>query len=166
MFSRLKEILDKHESEFIYNVLEIENSSRFGQSAYRFWYNDFRENLNSREGDIYEFGVYRGSSLLGFAFLAKRLGSNKHFWGFDSFSGFQRYSSQDELKNLVRKIIGPIASPDIIHFTAGLPKTRSGKIMRRILRKIAANEHSELGDITTLADPSVIKNLIESRLNK
>mgnify|MGYP001493133692 FL=1 len=73
---------------------------------------------------------------------------------------------KDELKNLVRKIIGPIASPDIIHFTTGLPKTRSGKIMRRILRKIAANKHNELGDITTLADPSVIEDLIENRLNK
>tara|TARA_B100000029_G_scaffold472705_1_gene513447 strand:+ start:10148 stop:12073 length:1926 start_codon:yes stop_codon:yes gene_type:complete len=71
-----------------------------------------------------------------------------------------------ELKNLVRKIIGPIATPDIIHFTAGLPKTRSGKIMRRILRKIAANEHDQLGDITTLADSSVIDSLIEKRLNK
>ena len=71
-----------------------------------------------------------------------------------------------ELKSLVRKIIGPIATPDIIHFTAGLPKTRSGKIMRRILRKIAANEHDQLGDITTLADSSVIDSLIEKRLNK
>ena len=71
-----------------------------------------------------------------------------------------------ELKNLVRKIIGPIATPDLIHFTAGLPKTRSGKIMRRILRKIAANEHSQLGDITTLADPTVIDSLIQNRLNK
>ena len=71
-----------------------------------------------------------------------------------------------ELKNLVRKIIGPIATPDLIHFTAGLPKTRSGKIMRRILRKIAANEHNQLGDITTLADPTVIDRLIQNRLNK
>jgi Acyl-coenzyme A synthetases/AMP-(fatty) acid ligases len=69
-----------------------------------------------------------------------------------------------ELKNLVRKIIGPIATPDIIHFTAGLPKTRSGKIMRRILRKIAANEHDQLGDITTLADSTVIDSLIEKKI--
>jgi len=69
------------------------------------------------------------------------------------------------LKNIVRKIIGPIATPDIIHFTNGLPKTRSGKIMRRILRKIAANEHSELGDTSTLADPSVVDELIKKRKN-
>ena len=71
-----------------------------------------------------------------------------------------------ELKLWVRKQIGPIATPDLIQFAPGLPKTRSGKIMRRILRKIAANEHSELGDTTTLADPSVVESLVENRQNK
>ena len=71
-----------------------------------------------------------------------------------------------ELKLWVRKQIGPIATPDIIQFAPVLPKTRSGKIMRRILRKIAANEHNELGDTTTLADPSVVDSLIENRQNK
>ena len=71
-----------------------------------------------------------------------------------------------ELKLWVRKQIGPIATPDLIQFSPGLPKTRSGKIMRRILRKIAANEHTELGDTTTLADPSVVDSLIENRQNK
>ncbi|SUZ94571.1 uncharacterized protein METZ01_LOCUS47425 [marine metagenome] len=71
-----------------------------------------------------------------------------------------------ELKLWVRKQIGPIATPDYIQFAPGLPKTRSGKIMRRILRKIAANEHDNLGDTTTLADPSVVESLIENRKNK
>ena len=71
-----------------------------------------------------------------------------------------------ELKLWVRKQIGPIATPDIIQFTTVLPKTRSGKIMRRILRKIAANEHEDLGDISTLADPSVINSIVENRKNK
>ena len=70
-----------------------------------------------------------------------------------------------DLKLWVRKQIGPLATPDLIHFTPGLPKTRSGKIMRRILRKIAANEHSQLGDTTTLADPSVVDSLVENRKN-
>ena len=70
-----------------------------------------------------------------------------------------------DLKLWVRKQIGPLATPDLIHFTPGLPKTRSGKIMRRILRKIAANEHGELGDTTTLADPSVVDSLVENRKN-
>jgi len=70
-----------------------------------------------------------------------------------------------ELKLWVRKQIGPLATPDLIHFTPGLPKTRSGKIMRRILRKIAANEHGQLGDTTTLADPSVVDSLVEDRKN-
>jgi acetyl-CoA synthetase len=68
-----------------------------------------------------------------------------------------------ELVNQVRKEIGPIATPDVIHWAPGLPKTRSGKIMRRILRKIAENELDKLGDTTTLADPSVVQHLIENK---
>ena len=68
-----------------------------------------------------------------------------------------------ELKKQVRSIIGPIATPDIIHWAPALPKTRSGKIMRRILRKIATNETDQIGDTTTLADPSVVDQLIEHR---
>ena len=71
-----------------------------------------------------------------------------------------------ELKAQVRKEIGPVATPDIIHFTDGLPKTRSGKIMRRILRKIAENEFGALGDTSTLADPSLVDRLIEGRQNR
>ena len=70
------------------------------------------------------------------------------------------------LISLVRKEIGPIASPDIIQWAPGLPKTRSGKIMRRILRKVAANELENLGDTSTLADPSVVDNIIANRANK
>ena len=73
---------------------------------------------------------------------------------------------KDILKQWVRKEIGPVATPDIIQFAPGLPKTRSGKIMRRILRKIAANEHDSLGDTSTLADPSVVDHLVEHRLNR
>ncbi len=72
----------------------------------------------------------------------------------------------NELKNWVRKEIGPIATPDLIQFSPQLPKTRSGKIMRRILRKIAANEYKELGDVSTLADPTVVENLIKNRQNQ
>ena len=68
-----------------------------------------------------------------------------------------------ELKKWVRKEIGPIATPDLLQFSPQLPKTRSGKIMRRILRKIAANEYQDLGDTSTLADPSVVDHLIEKR---
>ncbi len=65
-----------------------------------------------------------------------------------------------------RKDIGPIASPDLIQWAPGLPKTRSGKIMRRILRKIAANEHYQLGDTSTLADPAVVEDLVGNRMNR
>ncbi len=70
-----------------------------------------------------------------------------------------------DLRNHVRTEIGPIATPDHLHFTPGLPKTRSGKIMRRILRKIAENEYANLGDTSTLADPSLVDGLINGRMN-
>jgi len=66
----------------------------------------------------------------------------------------------------VREEIGPIAKPDVIQWAPSLPKTRSGKIMRRILRKIAANELDTLGDTSTLADPGVVDELVENRANK
>jgi acetyl-CoA synthetase len=71
-----------------------------------------------------------------------------------------------DLVNLVRQEIGPIAKVNLIQWAPGLPKTRSGKIMRRILRKIAANELDNLGDTSTLADPSVVDNLIDNRENR
>jgi len=78
------------------------------------------------------------------------------------------HQPSDELKKIlvghVRTVIGPIASPDKLQFAPGLPKTRSGKIMRRILRKIAHGQVEELGDTSTLADPSVVDNLLKGRL--
>jgi len=71
-----------------------------------------------------------------------------------------------ELVDWVRREIGPIASPDFIQWAPSLPKTRSGKIMRRILRKIAANDYGDLGDTSTLADPSVVEDLVEHRMNR
>jgi len=73
---------------------------------------------------------------------------------------------QAELVALCVSEIGPIAKPDIIQWAPGLPKTRSGKIMRRILRKVAANELDNLGDTSTLADPSVVEELIDNRRNR
>ena len=71
-----------------------------------------------------------------------------------------------ELRGWVRTQIGPIASPDFIQWAPGLPKTRSGKIMRRILRKVAENDYGSLGDISTLAEPEVVEELIANRMNK
>ncbi len=73
---------------------------------------------------------------------------------------------RSELEKWVRAEIGPIAKPDLIQWAPGLPKTRSGKIMRRILRKIAENDYGSLGDTSTLADPSVVDELIENRMNR
>ena len=66
----------------------------------------------------------------------------------------------------MRKEIGAIATPDLLQWAPSLPKTRSGKIMRRILRKIAANEHDQLGDTSTLAEPAVVDDLVENRMNR
>jgi acetyl-CoA synthetase len=73
---------------------------------------------------------------------------------------------RNDLVKHVRQDIGPIATPDYIQWAPGLPKTRSGKIMRRILRKIAANEHDQLGDTSTLAEPAVVDDLVENRMNQ
>ena len=71
---------------------------------------------------------------------------------------------QAELKGWVRREIGPFAAPDVVQFAPGLPKTRSGKNMRRILRKIAENDLSNLGDTSTLADPAVVDDLVKNRI--
>ncbi len=71
-----------------------------------------------------------------------------------------------ELEKWVRSEIGPIAKPDLIQWAPGMPKTRSGKIMRRILRKIAENDYGSLGDTSTLAEPEVVEDLIENRMNR
>jgi acetyl-CoA synthetase len=71
-----------------------------------------------------------------------------------------------ELVQWVRKEISPIAAPDLLQWAPNLPKTRSGKIMRRILRKIAADEHGQLGDVSTLADPTVVDDLVNNRMNR
>ena len=70
---------------------------------------------------------------------------------------------EKEISQTVRKIIGPLATPEVIQWAPGLPKTRSGKLMRRILRKIAAGEVESLGDTSTLADPAVVEDLIARR---
>ena len=84
---------------------------------------------------------------------------NTQSWRFFVLEG----ELKKELVKHVRTEIGPIASPDVIHWAPGLPKTRSGKIMRRILRKIASDEADQIGDTSTLADPSVVDNLIKNK---
>ena len=125
MFKEICESLDKFEKEFIYNSLEIENSGEFSKSAYRFWFNDFRKNYLKRTGDIYEFGVYRGGSLLAIALLSKRLGSKKHIWGFDSFEGFPRFSEQDHLNNFNEKNGFKKEQLEDVHLLAKIRQTKN-----------------------------------------
>ncbi len=77
-----------------------------------------------------------------------------------------RTQVRSSVRTWVRKEVGPIASPDLIQWAPGLPKTRSGKIMRRMLRKIAENDYGALGDTSTLAEPQVVDELIENRMNR
>ena len=77
-----------------------------------------------------------------------------------------RQALKKDMTAQIRKEIGPIATPDLIQWAPGLPKTRSGKIMRRILRKIAENNYSNLGDTSTLAEPAVVDDLIKNRQNR
>jgi len=89
-------------------------------------------------------------------------------YAYVTLMGGEEYTEElrKELSDWVRKEIGPIAKPDLIQWAPGLPKTRSGKIMRRILRKIAENDYGALGDTSTLAEPAVVEELIENRMNR
>ena len=89
-------------------------------------------------------------------------------YAYVTLMGGEEYTEElrKELSDWVRQEIGPIAKPDLIQWAPGLPKTRSGKIMRRILRKIAENDYGALGDTSTLAEPQVVDDLIENRMNR
>jgi acetyl-CoA synthetase len=104
------------------------------------------------------------SAVVGYPHKVKGQG----IYAYVTLMGGQEYTEElrKELSDWVRKEIGPIAKPDLIQWAPGLPKTRSGKIMRRILRKIAENDFGALGDTSTLADPSVVDDLIENRMNR
>jgi acetyl-CoA synthetase len=101
------------------------------------------------------------SAVVGFPHEVKGEG----IYAFVTLNSGVEYSDElrAELRQQVRTVIGPIATPDQIHWAPALPKTRSGKIMRRILRKIATDETDQIGDISTLADPSVVEQLIANR---
>lgn len=93
----LKGWLDTDDAEFIYSSLKIDNHSTDSISRLRFWYQHARDNIDLIEGNIFEFGVFRGASLISMAILLKRLGSKKQIYAFDSFKGFPSYSKYDDL---------------------------------------------------------------------
>ena len=102
MLNTINEFLASAEiiNEWIFGALEIQNHNLDAYSQDRFWFNHFRDNHQTIEGDVFEFGVYRGGSLISLALLAKRLGSRKHFYGFDTFGGFPEgeYHPNDSLE--------------------------------------------------------------------
>ena len=98
-FEEIISILDSDDAEFIYSALKIENHSKHSSSRLRFWFNHLKEHHQDIDGDVFEFGVFQGASLISIAILAKRLGSKKKIYGFDTFSGFPAYSQNDRLDN-------------------------------------------------------------------
>jgi acetyl-CoA synthetase len=101
------------------------------------------------------------AAVVGFPHDIKGTGIYAYVHLASGFDGVAEAEMEGSLREQVRHAIGPFAAPDAIHIVTGLPKTRSGKIMRRILRKIAAGEYDGLGDVTTLADGSVVERLVE-----
>tara|TARA_E500000178_G_C17015993_1_gene753021 strand:- start:124 stop:900 length:777 start_codon:yes stop_codon:yes gene_type:complete len=95
-YNKVIDWLDKDDAEFIYSSLKIDNHSIDTKSRLRFWYQHARDNFNSIDGNIFEFGVFRGASLISMAILLKRLGSDKQIYAFDSFQGFPSYSDYDD----------------------------------------------------------------------
>lgn len=110
------------------------------------------------ESALVEHDAVAEAAVVGFPHDIKGQGVYAYVTLKDGYEDSEEMST--ELGNMVRTVVGPFARPDVIQITPGLPKTRSGKIMRRILRKIAADEADELGDTSTLADPSVVDDLV------
>ena len=98
--NKIKDILLKDVDDFIFDLMEIENFNN-NTSRMRFWFNHTINKITALKGDIFEFGVYRGGALLSMALLLKKLNSDKKIYGFDSFSGFPSYSTQDDLDNFL-----------------------------------------------------------------
>jgi acetyl-CoA synthetase len=114
------------------------------------------------ESALVEHEAVAEAAVVGFPHPIKGQGIFAYVFCTDDMRGTDPNELSGVLKQQVRHVIGPIASPDVIMMVEALPKTRSGKIMRRILRRIAAGEYEEMGNVTTLADPSVVEALIES----
>ena len=97
---KVQDILNKYEHEYIFSILKIENHGLNSNTKFKVWFDHFRKFHDKIDGDIFEFGVYRGNSLISMAILMKRFKSRKKIYGFDSFSGFPNYSAEDDFKQL------------------------------------------------------------------
>ena len=98
---KVQDILNKYEDEYIFSILKIENHSLNSNTKFKVWFDHFRKFHDKIDGDIFEFGVYRGNSLISMALLMKRFKSRKKIYGFDSFSGFPNYSAEDDFKQFM-----------------------------------------------------------------
>ena len=103
-----------NKKEFFFSLLRLENSTQYSTSRLRFWFDHIRNNALNDDGDIFEFGVYQGGSLISAALLLKEVGSKKTIYGFDSFTGFPSYSEYDDL-NCFHKYLGKYIDQEIYH---------------------------------------------------
>ena len=141
MNSNLKKIINyfsEDESDFLYSALQIDNHNTQSRSALRFWYSHARENINKIQGNIFEFGVFKGKSLISMALLLKKLNSKKIIYGFDSFEGFPSYSEFDDLKNFNNPIFDN--------------KVRDNFEKLKYLRSLMENKNIDVSNISSSQD--------------
>ena len=129
-----KDFINEPEKEFIFNVFDIDDHSDESISRLRFWYEHIKEFAQKDDGDIFEFGVFRGNSLLSAAILLKKLNSNKKIYGFDSFKGFPSYSKNDEL-NCFDKYLDVHFEPELVKRAHLFKAIRKEKIKNNIDKK-------------------------------
>lgn len=162
---KIKNIPPEEEVDKILDKIAVYMGNNF--SLIRSFYELIKHNINSGLTVKLELKNKRQEEINAICNLAKRLHEIEGQGIYAYVTVKAGINPNDDLKKelieLVAEKIGKIAKPDVIHWAPGLPKTRSGKIMRRILRKIAEGEFNNLGDITTLADPSVVQTLIEDK---
>ena len=130
----MDKILKSINKEFIFNALGIDNHLKDSSSRLRFWYDHIRKNANRDSGDIFEFGVFRGASLLSVAILLKQLKSSKKVYGFDSFSGFPSYNDFDDLSSF-EKFEGVHFEEDLVQNFKTLKKIREQSLNKEIDKK-------------------------------
>jgi len=113
-YKKILEYIGNDDAEFIYPALGIDDFSEFSQSRLRFLYRHIRDNHKELEGDIFEFGVFRGASLIAISMLLKQIGSDKKIYGFDSFSGFPRFNEKDNLSNFSSSYYSGVFSRSLV----------------------------------------------------
>ena len=134
-----------NKKEFFFSLLRLENSTQYSTSRLRFWFDHIRNNSLNDDGDIFEFGVYQGGSLISAALLLKEVGSKKTIYGFDSFTGFPSYSEYDDL-NCFRKYLGKYFDQEIVDDHEMLREIKSKYLKQNKIDKKNISTDAEFDD--------------------